>query len=96
VKAAIHIAEGERDLAAQAIETAVRVHARSTETGRQQFERAVLRDVQNWFDDMTGSASLARLAEALRERDALMGAAKKLEDRQSKISTIRRFLRAQP
>ena len=96
VKAAVHVAEGERELAAQAIETAVRVHARSTQTGRQQFERAVLRDVQNWFDDMTGSASISRLAQALRERDSLIEVAKALEERPSPMDTIKRFLRHEP
>ena len=96
VKAALHVAEGERELAAQAIETALHLHARSVETGRQQFERDVLREVQNWFDEMTGSASLARLADAVRERDSLIEAAKALAQRPSKIDSIRRFLKAQP
>ena len=80
VKAAIHVAEGERDLAHEAIEAALRLHAQSVATGRQQFERAVLRDVQNWFDELTGAGSLSRLAQALRERDSLVEVVKALQD----------------
>ena len=96
VRAALHIAEGERDLAREAIETALRLHARAVETGRQHYERAVLRDVQNWFDDLTGAGSLGRLAQALRERDALIAAEKLLEDRPSAVRKIHDFLRPQP
>lgn len=100
VRAALHVAEGERELAREAIETALRLHARAVESGRQQYERAVLRDVQNWFDDLTGAGSLGRLAQALRERDALIEAEKLLEDRpstvQSTVQRIHAFLRPQP
>ena len=96
VKASIHIAEGERDLARPAIEAAVRLHAESVETGRQQFERAVLRDVQNWIDELTGAGSLSRLAQAVRERDSLIELAKVLEDKPSRVEAIQRFLRPQP
>ena len=93
VKAAVHIAEGERDLARTAINVALRVHARSVESGRQQFERAVLRDVENWFDEMMGATGLSRLAQALRERDSLAETMKSLENKSSAVGTIQRFLK---
>ena len=69
VQAAIYAAEGERDLTQETIVAAVRIHAGSIETGRQQFERAVLLDVQNWAEELHGPAGLSRLAQALRDRD---------------------------
>lgn len=96
VRAALHVAEGERELAGKAIETALRLHAHAVETGRQQFERMVLRDVQNWLDDLTGAGSLGRLAQAIVERDALVQAIKALQDRPSRVQRIHDFLRPQP
>ena len=96
VRAAIHVAEGERDAARQAIESALRLHAEAAATGRQQFERAVLRDVQNWFDDLTGAGSLGRLAQALVERDALIEASNCLADKPTPVQRIQDFLRPQP
>lgn len=96
VRAAIHVAEGERDLARVELETALRLHAQAAGTGRQQYERAVLRDVQNWFDELTGAGSLGRLAQALLERDALIEASKKLEDKPTPVQRIQSFLRPQP
>ena len=93
VSAAIHVAEGERDLARHAIETALRLHAQAVETGRQQFEREVLRDVQNWFDHLTGADSLSRLAQALRERDALVEVSKAMEVKPSPVQRIQDLLR---
>lgn len=96
VRAAIHIAEGERDLARPALEAAVRLHAECVESGRQQFERAVLRDVQNWLDELTGAGSLSRLAQAVRERDSLIEAVKALDAKPSPVQRIQAFLRPQP
>lgn len=96
VQAAIHIAEGERDKARLEIEAALRLHAGAVETGRQQYERAVLLDVQNWFDDLTGAGSLSRLAQALRERDELIQVAEKLEDKPSRVQKLHDFLRPEP
>ena len=96
VRASIHVAEGERELAGKAIEAAVRLHAEAAETGRQQFERDVLRDVQNWLDDLSGAGSLGRLAQAILERDTLIEAARKLEDKPTPVQRIHDFLRPQP
>lgn len=90
VRAAIHIAEGERELAGETIKTALRLHAMTPATGRQQFERTVLRDVENWLDELTGAGSLSRLAQAVRERDTLIAASKALEPPQSPIQRLLR------
>jgi hypothetical protein len=93
VRAAIHIAEGEHALAAEVIGTALRLHAVSLETGHQQFERAVLRDVEDWLDELTGASTLSRLAQAVKERDSLIAASKLLEPLPARIQ---RLLRPQP
>lgn len=83
VQAAVAVAQGERELARKSINAALRLHAESIETGRQQFERAVLRDVQNWFDEINGSAGLSRLAQSLRERELVEDAARTLQQQRS-------------
>jgi hypothetical protein len=93
VQAAIHAAEGERELTRQTIDAAVRIHAESTATGRQQFERAVLLDVQNWAEELHGPAGLSRLAQSLRDQDDALEKLRSADALPSKINAVRNLMK---